>query len=1203
MESVMSRIALAAGLAIAWGGTLQAGSFYKDPPLFSTCPDQTASMTTVDRFGPVGIGIELHQPAFVMKVKNVEPGSPAAAAGTLARGQVIERINGQALADIDPRIQLGNILAEAEATDGKVRLLVRADTDGATAEEVVVSIPVLGRYAPTWPLDCPKSDAIVRGFADFLSRPGADPGFGGIGMLFLLSTGEERDIEPVRKWVHAMTGKPAPTYAWHLGYGGIPLCEYYLRTGDEAALPIIQAWVESARRAEYLDAWAGRGGVTAVGYGNGHLNAGGTAVVTFLCLAKQCGVNVDDGLLHRTLVHFFRFAGRGLNPYGDDRPETSFVDNGKNGNLAFAMAAAASLTPAGEASVYARARDISALTGFSTTTFMLHGHTGGGIGEIWRSAAMGLLHDKLPGKYRDFMDARRWHYDLSRRFDGSFGILGGAGYDKEEWGSGYPLAYTIPRKKLRVTGAPSAFAKPFALPERPWGTAADDVFLSLEPAAEADGSRQDLSGERITTDSAKPLITRLNASPVSDADLRRLIHHPDYLIRHMSAIHAAGFTFDYMFPKPGQKQRFDLLAELRRAPDPRVRNAAFRATVVVFDPAAPWAAQAFADAIERLGDDAESWWVKDAALALVARGTPDMIAPHVDLILPYVEHREQWLQNGALMALAPVIADERCYRRVLPGVAKLLRTCERWSTTSGPLRVIRERLRDVSPEVRDLAATTLRDVYTGYAGTKRWSGGQNITTVYDSHLELLASTLADVPGGYDIVFEVARARYPGSALPYAQLFLSADASKFGPELRGAIEPVIREHLIPEYLGKHRAALLAAAAARPQQKPSPFLVSALDGLTDLYRSVGVHDYDWRVFGSDLTAAEWDYLMFDPPEKQAYDLSPWRYRAVTLPAGSDRWFEPGFDAAAAGWLKGRSPFGQHSGRLVTDPAECSKLFAGGERKEGMRTFWDKEVLLMRGSFRFPKPEPGHLYRIRLGSSEHVGGGDGYRLYVNGRLLAEIEQGVGRREGGKPRGVFLPADVVSELGAGPVTIAATSFLRYGSRAIVTMPPVPQGIFSLTVETMKLPPLDDAAFRRAAAATPMLSQAWQSKQDPTSTEPVSGDDRFRFDGGFTSNVAVLGRWKTVAVVPVIEAYRPEKPSDAHRSPFKEITFLDGGGTDAAGRIWSGDTLMDLDRLQALKMVARTIDGQDHLFIEAGGFGAKHPAGWACPWVVLKRP
>ncbi len=59
----------------------------------------------------------------------------------------------------------------------------------------------------------------------------------------------------------------------------------------------------------------------------------------------------------------------------------------------------------------------------------------------------------------------------------------------------------------------------------------------------------------------------------------------------------------------------------------------------------------------------------------------------------------------------------------------------------------------------------------------------------------------------------------------------------------------------------------------------------------------------------------------------------------------------------------------------------------------------------------------------------------------------------------------------------------------------------------------------------------------------------------------------------------------------------------------WSGDTLMDLKRdyrgsaaYEALKMVVKSIDGTDTLFVEAGGFSTKHPAGWQSPWVVMKR-
>ncbi|MBL7133813.1 MAG: hypothetical protein ISS78_06925, partial [Phycisphaerae bacterium] len=440
-------LALAATILTCGFAVAGQGSFYKRQALFSTRPSETKSLQTIARFGPVGMGIDLVQPAFVMKIHNIEDGSPAAATGKLRAGQIIETINGRKLKDIDPRIQLGEILAEAEATDGVMKFVVE-DAPDARAEEVVVKVPVLGAYAKTWPLDCPKSEKIVRGFADYLAKPESSRGFGGIGMLFLLSTGEDKDLQVVRKWARSVANRPH-RYAWYLGYGGIPLCEYYLRTGDKEVLPGIQRWVNNAVKAQYLDGWAGRGGVPSVTYGMGHLNAAGTAVVTLLLLAKECGADVPDHALLGALVHFYRYAGRGGNPYGDGRPEVGFVDNGKNGNLAFAMAAAAALTPDGENSVYAGARDVCAMTSFYTTSFMLHGHTGGGIGEIWRSAAMGLLREKGPKQYREFMDNRRWHYDLSRRFDGSFGILGGGGYDGEKWkgawGCAYSLAYTIPR--------------------------------------------------------------------------------------------------------------------------------------------------------------------------------------------------------------------------------------------------------------------------------------------------------------------------------------------------------------------------------------------------------------------------------------------------------------------------------------------------------------------------------------------------------------------------------------------------------------------------------------------------------------------------------------------------------------------------------------------------------------------------------------
>ena len=270
--------------------------------------------------------------------------------------------------------------------------------------------------------------------------------------------------------------------------------------------------------------------------------------------------------------------------------------------------------------------------------------------------------------------------------------------------------------------------------------------------------------------------------------------------------------------------------------------------------------------------------------------------------------------------------------------------------------------------------------------------------------------------------------------------------------------------------------------------------------------------------------------------------------------------------------------------------------------MRTLWDKEVLLVRGTFRLPPPKPGYLYRIVVNTGLYVGAGDGYRLYLNGKQLVEVKEGIGRNAGGTLRGAFITRELLDEFGKGPVTLAATTFLRYGDRAIVTMPPVPQGIFSMWIEEMKLPPLDDAAFHKSATVIPMLSAAWQEKQDPDNKEFQTADDRFHYDGKFVANPKALGSWTTVAVVPALEAFDPAKPADPNNAPIRQLTLKEGGLTHKSALIWSCDTLMDLTRWQALKMTVRAIAGTEYLTIEAGSFSEKNPAGWKSPIIVMKR-
>ncbi len=1186
-----------AALCLAPWCTAGAQSFYKEPHgLFSTRPGEAKSLQTIKRFGPVGMGIDLLQPAFVMRISNIEEGSPAASTGKLKAEQVIESINGKQLAAIDPRIHLGGLLAEAEATDG----LLRFEIKGLDAP-VSVKVPVLGAYSKTWPLNCPKSDRIVRQVADYLSRPDTQKGLAHIGMLFLLSTGDDRDLEIVRQWARKA---PAHSYPWYVGYGGIGLAECYLRTGDPEILANVQEWVDSAARTQHNDAWAGRGSAL-TGYGKGHLNAAGTHVVTFLLLAKECGAKVPDETLHGALRHFYRYAGRGNNPYGDDRPYTGFVDNGKNGKLAIAMAAAAALTPGGEESVYARARDVCAIQSFYTTTFMLHGHTGGGIGEIWRSAAMGLLYEKRPQHYREFMDNRKWHYDLSRRFDGSFGILGGGGYDKEQWGVAYPLAYTIPRKTLRITGAPpTRFSKRHQLPVRPWGTAADDAFVLRGSVRGEDGMEYDFSAETLARDSSLHFLRRFHgAREPDDGELRKYMHHHDFNIRNIAAHKVVGIASGYLGRRSGGgRVRKELVMEFLKHRDPRVRRAMFGALLSRADAVT---LEIYELATRAVRDPEESWFIKDAAIQLLGRGSADQIVAQVDLLLPYLEHEEAWLRNAALTALTPVAADERCFEKVLPAMGELVRTNQRVSVTHGFGPAIRAKIKAAGPEVQKLATGTLKETFTGFAGRKVSPAGQNLKPTYDYHLEAIAASLADVPGGLDVLYDIARQRKPKEILPYKELFLNADPSRFGPKLKKAINPIIMEELIPEYVGRNRGRLKQLAGGEIQSGYPGGSRDVIDGLVALYDRAGHKDYEWKIF-MDLRNAKWAYHSFAPvPSEQVpFDQLITRYRKVTLPKGLEDWFAA--DHASPSWKRGQSPFGHYMGKLPTGPVhKCGSGCVGpgcyGATK--INTFWEEEVLLLRQHFEVPSVKPGHRYRLRVNDGNHVGSGGGHVIYINGEQLIETQKCNGRGSGGRPKGAYITRDFMDDFKGGKVCIAVMTFLRNNDKyKVKPSKPVPQGKFSLHIEEQKLPPMEDELVFKSASIVPMLSSEWQDRQDPEDREKSASAVKYRWDGRFVNNPKISGAWKVIAQVADITDFDPARKTRVNRPPFSSLTLKDGGRTDNPVWAWSGNVLMDLTKFQALKMKPQNLDGKDYLFVEAGGFGARNKPGWKSQLLVLAR-
>lgn len=694
------------------GHAVEGSEYYKQgyDPMFK--PHPTDAGRKPDRawriryFGPVGIGIDLVRPGMTMRIWNVEEGSPADKTGKLKKDQIIESINGVVLKDYDPRIILGEIITRAEATDGVIDLKIQGEGN------VRVQIPVMGSYSDTWPLNCPKSDKIVRNLADLLAKE-ESPSWGSV--LFLLSTGEEKDLAVVRKWMQKIDQVGGLT--WEIGYRGIGVCEYYLRTGDEAVLPAIRKSLADLKDRMYLGAWSGREMPAKFTYGpgSGMLHASGVYAANFIVMAKLCGVEVDERMFQESFRQFYRFAGHGLVPYGHSVPEAGFRDNGKHGGLALTLASAAMLSPKGESSIYAQARDLAAMKAFYANNWFHAAHTGGGMGEIWHHASVALMREKRPVPYRSYMDARRWVMDLSRRHDGSIAIEGmDDRYNRSvtdasgqrAWGTYFALTYTYPRKTLQLWGAPrSPHAHHAELPARPWGNATDDIFQSTKPIYIGERMKltmDEIMNETVQRDGSHPSLTRLSQIE-SEQEIFKWLLHPE-----------SGFRVSGI--KQIVKREWDhLVIPLLKSGDTRLRHLGLLAITGMFKgpklPDERVTPEMYDLVGEILEDPDEAWWTALHAVQALRRADKERIGVHRERLLQLLKHESVWMRKETVMTLVKIATEEEHYEKVLlPLVAtsaSFMLDGASWFTTDA----IKRAIKDASPEIRAYAEPLVQKAF------------------------------------------------------------------------------------------------------------------------------------------------------------------------------------------------------------------------------------------------------------------------------------------------------------------------------------------------------------------------------------------------------------------------------------------------------------------------------------------------------------
>ncbi|MCP4376276.1 MAG: hypothetical protein GY794_08900 [bacterium] len=609
------------------------------------------------QFGPTGMFITISGGTKV-EVVSVQAKTPAD--GQIQVGDVITELYGKPIKGPDPRVMLGNAINTAEGTRGKLALTVRRK---GAVRKVVVKLPGIGSYSKTWPVKCAKSKTIIDQTARYLAANQSPNGTfilggrasqGTIGCcmsgLFLLSTGDDAYLPNVRRLARALAArgeKHPPGSMWVLGYQMVLIGEYYLRTGDRAVLPALKAMSDQAARSQYVGGWSHGAGINPGYVQGGLMNSAGVTVLAGMVLARECGVDVPPVALKKGLELMYRMAGHGSVPYGDHRAEMYAHTNGRN----MVTACTFSLL-AGKQYQMASAM----LGAMVPDSYYLPeaGHTGGGLGAMWRG--VGSIHapKARKGSYRRQMDILAWYYDLCRMPGGGFSMPpcppNNGRYSGLTWGTGgIGMAYTAPLRTLRITGRkPTRYSVLKPLPPVKWGNDADVVFLKTE---HCDGFGQEKLPPHV-------VYNLLSTHKAETALAAKMLRHFNPVIRNWAG---------EVLARRADKASVDALVEAAGHSDPRVRHAALTAVGNYNSfrrgrsngriPSGVVSARFGKIIAKILGDPKSAWWEIDGALWALRMAGPATVRANMPAIVKYSRHEERWLREATLIAMSGLGRD------------------------------------------------------------------------------------------------------------------------------------------------------------------------------------------------------------------------------------------------------------------------------------------------------------------------------------------------------------------------------------------------------------------------------------------------------------------------------------------------------------------------------------------------------------------
>lgn len=325
--------------------------------------------------------------------------------------------------------------------------------------------------------------------------------------------------------------------------------------------------------------------------------------------------------------------------------------------------------------------------------------------------------------------------------------------------------------------------------------------------------------------------------------------------------------------------------------------------------------------------------------------------------------------------------------------------------------------------------------------------------------------------------------------------IAAKAAKIAPTPEqqaaslAAMKPMILEGLLPAFISNPRTqpSLQAALKGGPAKaaKASEYLDDVIDDVVAYHQVAGNDAHDWKPLAGNSKDSDWNYFGFDvknnpyklmpagAPAKEEEDSSALETAPVvapapkakktakdepsfsfTLPEGLANWTLPDFDVKQPGWKSGPAPFGMKlDENMPSGQTWLAKYPLYPLKRQVAKTIIENDILLIRKTIDVPPLKEGCRYRIRVEGSIHDNSGEGYAIYVNGKLLSEVKTGVvaWRKQG--IRGLKLENEALTAFKGGKVTIAVSNF---------PMNNWPEGFLpffrplNVWVEEQKLPPVE---------------------------------------------------------------------------------------------------------------------------------------------------